>query len=231
MEIPKIRNIGDIKRDNIEGVFKRWIYPKEDYSKICDYMQKINYCIQDLNNELDSLQNAGMKEIVFIISLVDWIREAFLAIKNDILEEVIKGYIFSKELEIKKAEKYFLAIRSFVVAHPLTTNRHEDYGFDGDFICVDIRRPDKFLDYFPNDEPFYYIDYTGLHKGRNKEVDFFLFSYSKKADDMKFYKKISAKFSDIYHVAELYIENLYELDKYLFKNAKYKNYKISGESI
>lgn len=231
MKISKLRNLNDIKLQGVLGVYKGWIYPKTDYSKICNYMQKINYCIQDLNSEIETLENQKMKGLVFVISLVDWIREAFLAIKKEIYKEIIKGYTFSRVKELEKAEKYLLAIRSFVVAHPLTTNQHKKYGFDGNFICVDFNSAFGRSLHFTGEEMFYHIDHDGLVKMRCKSDDFFLLSYSQRDDNMRFYKEIGAKFSDIYHVAELYIENLYELDKYLVKNAKYKNFKIKGESI
>ena len=35
-------------------------------------------------------------------------------------------------------DDYIKALRSFVVAHPLSTSRHSKYGLDGNYICVDI---------------------------------------------------------------------------------------------
>ena len=64
---------------NLRGVYKKWIWGDTyNYSRICDYIQKINYCIQDLNNEIEALAEPTMKEVVYVIVLVDWICEAIL---------------------------------------------------------------------------------------------------------------------------------------------------------
>lgn len=52
------------------------------------------------------------------------------------------------------------------------------------------------------------------------KADFFLCSYSKRIDEMKFYKHIGCSFADIYRVAELHIDKLYALDKHLSKKKK-----------
>ena len=126
---------------NLRGVYKKWIWGDTyNYSRICDYIQKINYCIQDLNNEIEALAEPTMKEVVYVIVLVDWICEAIEAIQKTLLCEVANNYTYKEEESIQEALRFFKAIRSFVVAHPLSTNRHKDYGFDGDMICVDVRR-------------------------------------------------------------------------------------------
>lgn len=40
---------------------------------------------------------------------------------------------------------FFRAMRSFVSAHPLGTDRHPDYGLDGSLICIDIRGKSNIL--------------------------------------------------------------------------------------
>ena len=138
--VSKLKNLKDIYRDSPKrGIYKRWLYKKEDYNKMCSYMQKINYSIQDLNSTIDNLKNFDRRNIVYIISLVDWIREAFNAIIGVINSKVISNFRFLKQEELKRHFEYFKAIRSFVVAHPLNTTNHKEYGLDGNFICVDIR--------------------------------------------------------------------------------------------
>lgn len=49
-----------------------------------------------------------------------------------------------------------------------------------------------------------------------------LYAYSKKLDNMEYFKFICVDFKDLYRVAELQIQKLYDLDKYL-NNLKKKD--------
>lgn len=222
-QISEIQNLNDICRRNRYGIYKQWIYKKEDYMKMCDYMQKINYSIQDLNSTIEDLKEFNGKNVVYIISLVDWIREAFNAIINVINPIIIKDFHFSKQADFKKHTNYFKAIRSFIVAHPLKTDQHEQYGFDGNYICVDIRDN---VDLFPLPDRSneYSVSISGLRNKMLGNEDFYLFCYSDKDDNMKYFKKIGCRYADIFDTARLYIDKLYELDKYLVKNIKRKDY-------
>ena len=194
---------------------------KADYPKICDYLQKINYSINDLNDEIPCLTKTERKDIVYVISLIDWIIEAFVACKNAIREVVIENFSFSKQRELNKAYEYFKALRSFVVAHPLSTNKHKNYGFDGNFICIDIAGWNPVLDTFYPAKYYYHLDYDGIHNGiKDTSDDIILRSYSGKKDNWRFSRSVTCKMRDIYHVAELYIDGIYELNKYLSKQKK-----------
>ena len=68
----ELKNLNEIGK----GIDKQWVWGNKDsYYRSCDYLQKINYCIQDLNREFHNLSDKTMKELVFIIVLVDWICE------------------------------------------------------------------------------------------------------------------------------------------------------------
>ncbi len=223
-EVRHLKNLNDIKRGQTRGIYKRWIYKKDLYMPMCDFMQKINYSIQDLNALIEKLNGFNREHIVYIIVLVDWIKEAFEKIYKSINPKVVENFIFEKSQQIEKAKKYFLAIRSFVVAHPLSTDRHELFGFDGNFICIDIREKSQFA--MIDKSPYYAMTYSGLQEATSKlKRDFYLYCYSEKDDNMKFFQKIGCNYMDIYHVAELYIEKLYALDKYLSKLKK-KDYLV-----
>ena len=59
-------------------------------------MEKIRYCIEDLNSEIEILNNKfETKSIVYIICLTDWITEAYRCIKNLIksIDIIVKVYI------------------------------------------------------------------------------------------------------------------------------------------
>lgn len=73
-----LKNLNDLKRTNTRGIYKRWIYNfTDDFHLACDYLQKINYSIQDINSELNN-DELGMKEVVYIIALVDWIKDSYI---------------------------------------------------------------------------------------------------------------------------------------------------------
>lgn len=222
--ISKLNNLNNIRGDSSKcGIYKQWIYKKENYTKMCDYMQKINYSIQDLNSTIELLKEFDRRNIIYIISLVDWIREALNAIIDIINPKVIKNFRFSKQAELKKYNDYFKAIRSFIVAHPLNTTNHSKFGFDGNYICVDIRDFAKFFSSYDKSGE-YRISVDGLQCEIIGDEDFYLFCYSDKDDNMTYFKEIGCKYCDIYNTASLYIEKLYELDRYLVKNIKRKDY-------
>lgn len=222
----KLRNLNDLNR----GIHKRWIWGNRDnYYRSCDYLQKINYCIQGLNAEIENLSEPSMKEVVYVIILIDWICEAVRAIHKILRPEIIDNYSYKKDEHVLKTEKFFKAIRSFVVAHPLSTNRHKSYGFDGDLICVDIRsKTSEITKTCSHNYDWFYLNFDGLKENaKEQDTDFVLYVYSQKADGMQFFKYIGADFKDLYYVAELQIEKLYDLDKYLGKLKK-KDLEVKG---
>ncbi len=168
-----------------------------------------------------------MKEIVYIVVLVDWIKSSFKKIKSLVIQDVIKKYKFSNEDRLKQAKDYFEAIRSYAVAHPLETTRHSNYGFDGDFICVDIRSKD-IIQPFYSEKYCFSLDFNGLKKEiKNPKHEYYFYSYSSSMDSNKFFKLISFDIKDILNVARLYINALYELDVYLSK-VKKKDYEVNS---
>ena len=192
---------------------------------LCGFLQKINFCIQDLNGEIDQLDNLCTKDILYIIVLTTWVQEAVDRVFDLYRAEVLSGFSFDKEEELKKANQYIKAIRSFSVAHPLSTDRHEKYGFDGNFICVDIYLTSN-VSHFPLMRLLqrYHLDFDGIHDYIDSSDDFYLHCYSKKDDNMQFFRDIGCSISDIYQVAELYLSKLYALDRYL-KRQKMLDYK------
>ena len=215
----ELRNLNDLDR----GIHKRWIWgTKDNYFRSCDYLQKINYSIQDLNAENKNLSTPSMKDVIFVIALVDWICEAVKSIQEILLQDVLSGFIYKEDERVKKAGKYFKAIRSFVVAHPLNTSRHKDYGLDGDLICVDVRRKiSPIVSTYSKNTDWFFLGIDGFQENaKNVSADFVLRGYSQKIDRSQFSKFIGANFSDLYYVAKLQIEKLYALGKYLGKLRK-----------
>lgn len=204
------------------GLYKRWVWRDiASYYRGINCLKKIKYCIDDLNQEIKFLTNNPIKEVVFIISLVDWILDAYNLICRLLKPDVIKSFIYLNE-EAKQAEEYFKAIRSFVVAHPFSTNRHPQYGLDGDMICLDIIRKDSpLVNMQPNNKNWLYIGIGQTQQyGKDIPHDFILVFYSKKIDESRFHKYMGASYCDLYEVTKLYIDKLQALDKYLSKQKR-----------
>lgn len=224
-----LKNLNDLRN----GLYKRWIWrDMESYWRGMDCLQKINYSIQDLNNEVTSLSERPMKEVVFVISLVDWICDAFASILKLLKPDISASFQYKNEESCKKVKGYFKAIRSFVVAHPLNTTRHKEYGLDGDMICIDIRsKKYTLVSLLPNSMNWFHLGFDGLQQyAKDIPYDFILMFYSQKMDQMKYFKYMSASYSDLYEVARVQIDKLYALDKYLArqKRADYIKKDASG---
>lgn len=125
---------------------------------------------------------------------------------------------------MQTSKKYFKAIRSFVVAHPLNTTRHKAYGMDGNLICVDVRnRTSKLTEICSNSNDWLLLNLDGLKENaQGIQSDFILYVYSQGLDKMRYFKYIRANFSDLYYVAESQINRLYALDSSLKNLTKKK---------
>ena len=84
-----LTNLNDLRN----GLHKRWVWrDMESYWRGMDCLQKINYSIQDLNNEISSLSERPIKEVVFVISLVDWICDALSSILKLLRPDIAVPY-------------------------------------------------------------------------------------------------------------------------------------------
>ena len=57
-----------------------------------------------------------MKDVIFVIALVDWICEAVKSIQEILQKDIRSSFTYEGDKEVEKAEKYFKAIRSFVAS-------------------------------------------------------------------------------------------------------------------
>ena len=220
--IKELRNLNEIGRVEKRGIYKRWVLknPKEGFL-IDAYMEKINYCIQDLNSELASISQLSSKSVVNIIALTTWVSQAVYAIRSAYRKDSLQGFTYEHEEALLQGLEFLRAIRSFVVAHPLTTEDHEKYSMDGRLRCIDIRFEQPLLELRP-EKFFAHLDHSGYHPGVKLASDFYLYGYYREANaDEAHTVYIGCCVADIYRVAELYIDKLYAMDKYL-KNVRRK---------
>ena len=206
-----IRNLNDLGK----GVDKRWpLKSSFDYELAHDYLQKVNYSLQDLNAIIEKgLPIKQRGDYVFAVVLVDWIYDAVSKFQDCYREGVISGFRFSEQDWLNQGRKYLKALRSFVAAHPLATSRHKEYGLNGALVCVDIRSKSATLDL--SAPPFLEMDLLGMKEiGSIKESDVVLYVYSKQ-DGAKFFRYVAVHLNDLVTVASLCVDALYELDRYL----------------
>ncbi len=234
LKVNELRNLNEIRTiNNISGQIKASrIYStiNDDNNLTIEYyrdcLQKIGNCIQDLNDELKIINDGNFtrKDITYIILCVTWIKDSFWSVRKDLNSKI------SEELrEDKKLAKYrsFIeALRSFSVAHPMNTDQHENYGFDGSIINVDIDRisGNSFISLLSkNGKPldvlrWKHLSIYGLQDANDlKKDDFYFRVYTKNGDGAKCSSHIGCSFSDLYEVAQAYINKLYEIDELIRK--------------
>lgn len=207
----------------LDGMYKNWILKDKESDLIGDVLQKISFSVSDLNDEIKNY-HPSPKSIVYQIVLSTWILEGVERLSFLFKDDLIKKFKYDNK-EFDDSVKYIKALRSFVVAHPLHTTRHEEYGFDGDFVCTDIYSNRAHALDFIHEDRLFLLSLNGTKNcNPNKcDSDYFLKVYSKKKDNYQFYEVIGCYFKDLYSSVNHLIKYVEELDKYL-KKAKKKDY-------
>ena len=209
----------ELGRGNKTGLHKRWIYKDEPTRQIVgDYLQKINFSVQDINEVLRDI-SYNNKNIVFLVTAVDWIVESVHQISDSFSKNILNGFAFTRKNEYELAYKYLKAMRSFLVAHPLKTEKHSDFSFDGRYICMDVIQCDNSTInmLWHKEECFRYINHEGMFTGHSQKSDFYLHCYSSDFYENKYNVYVGIKLNDILEVARLAIKKVYELDIFFSK--------------
>lgn len=223
LPLKELRTTDDLGEGGHRGLQKHWPLKSEtEYSLHWDYIQKVNYSVQDFNNHIASKSELTRMDVVYAIALVDWIDDAVERILSCYKEATVKAFEYEREDELSNLCKYFRAVRSFVNAHPLGTNRHEALGLDGTYVCIDIRREISAI-YAHADKQcmpkniLYQLTPKGLASVDDlHESDVILYTYSKRGAAESF-RYIGLDFDDARDFAALCIDKLYAFDKYLGK--------------
>lgn len=204
------------------GLGKKWFAKSESQRKLMsEYMLKVKYSIQDFNETVQEGFSGAPKDVVYLIVLADWIKDSCWRIKGCLREDVSSGFKFSNIERLKLCREFLEAIRAIVVAHPVSVSKHREYGFDGGRICVDIRSK-SLIDGYPG------AKFYRLHMGGAEEVecayddDVVLATYSADSDNnggLRF-QRVCFDMADVRNAAQLYIDSLYELDRYVARLKK-----------
>ena len=201
------------------GIWKKWPWKDPDhYELMSDLILKANYSIQDFNSTIKDGFSPNIKDTVFLVALATWIKDAYWQINYACLKEVIRAkFEFSRQNELTEARNYLEAVRSIVIAHPLNSTRHEEYGFGPEGrICIDVRRK-SLLDSYPG-RAIYRITPKGFEETDSVEDNeiALMTCHSTQAEIGKLhFEKCCLDMCDIRNSAQVYIDALYELDRHL----------------
>lgn len=221
----QLDSLSDFNRNIISGLHKKWIYKDiNSHFLAIAFLQKIDFSINDIKLLIKSKEknhDISASSVLQIVVLADWITNSVYEIKKLIKENIIRNFNFSCKLEIERVSRYIKAIRSFLIAHPLTTKKHKEYGLDGSYVCIDLNIPIDFFAFAK--ERVYHLSLEGLTKSKNLKADIKLRCY--KTDEKKFISIITLDSNDILYSIALYLKQLKELGKYLFLQ-KRNNYKV-----
>ena len=180
----------------------RCLLSEDENAFIGSVIQKLNWNIDDFNGSFENIELR--KDIVYLIVLGDWIVESCDCIYES-YKKYAKDFVYSNKKELEESNRRFKAIRSFVVAHPLNTDRHSEFGYDGKKKCIDIM-----------------LVLSGFHKAFSNcdrpDADFYLSYYG---DDTKYtYKNEGHDYSEIYFTVYNNVERMLEFEKHLSKIRK-----------
>lgn len=206
------------------GLYKKWPWMDADRQRLMgDLVLKMDYSIQDFNDTIADGFSGFRKDVVYLIVLATWIKDAYWGIKSGCLrEDVALGFKFSELNKLEVCRDYLAAVRSMVVAHPLNSTNHGDYGFGAEGrICVDIRGR-SLLDSFPG-AIIRRVSFDGVvDAGSVNEDDVVLatFSTATGEEGRLHFERYCLNMHDVRDAAEMYIDALYELDGYLKRQRK-----------
>lgn len=212
----KAFNLNNIRMVEPLGLYNKenLIYPK-NYQLVCYFLEKINYSLQDIQEESNKAPN--IHSLICLIVFTCWVQESINEIKKCYKPNILKKFSYNNEL-LKENDSFLKAIRSFIFAHPLNTNRHKKYGFDGTLRCIDIRPSNKGVG-FPTTSmpPKQYINTKGLTKFDKQPIDYWIFTYNDNYCETTLYQLIGFSTDTIYKIVYDYIDFLYKFDDFLSK--------------
>lgn len=208
-----IKNLNDLRLGNRKGLYKKRLVSSSQYHLVCDYLEKIKYSLQDIEKEL--AKPADNSVLICVLAYTCWIQDSIKELKK-IYQEYIDDNINVENELLSKNEDYLYALRSFVFAHPLTTNRHAKFGFDGTLRCIDIRPAGKdtaLLVVKKSDKK--YVDPAGYVPYDSQEVDYWLYIYNQNKYNNQSYQYVGISLKPICDIANDDVDYIYALDRYL----------------
>lgn len=156
----------ELRRENMDQfrrLSKRYfeLFPNIELSrKIFSELVTISYAHQDIKSLYKQYINGviNIDSFYHLMVKVDILRETYKEI-GKLLDFKIDKLYGDKMNDSRKTIDRFVAIRSVSLAHPQSTDRHKEYGFDGTLWLEDIRNVADinyrfYRDEFPADSDF-----------------------------------------------------------------------------
>lgn len=108
-----------------------------------------------------------------------------------------------------------------MVEHPKRTNKHPKYEFDGGRICADVRTK-SIMDGFPKAKLYrlYIEGIVETESVRDDDVVLVTYSEDSNEDGGLHFQRFCFDIEGVRDVAQLYIDALYELDRYVSRLRK-----------
>lgn len=101
--IEPLRDLNDLSPKYCPGFNKKWpLKTPTDYELLHDYLQKVNYSIQDFNATIENGFTQNRKDIIFLVALTDWIIEATEKIPECYRDEIVSAFAYSREFELAR---------------------------------------------------------------------------------------------------------------------------------
>ena len=129
LPLKELRTTDDLGEGSRRGLQEHWPLKNEiEYALHWDYIQKVNYSIQNFNDCIARKSELTRMDVVYAITLVGWIDDAAERVRPCYKEIAVKVFEYEREEDLSKLRKCLRAVRPFVNAYTLGTDRHEALG-------------------------------------------------------------------------------------------------------
>ncbi len=184
-----------------------------------NYLEQLSHICNDFDEIIKkSIEDLSRSDILAAVTYTWWAIEAVDCIYKELNDTFSINLITSSKYN--EIHKFVIAIRSFIVAHPLETNRHPKFGLDGTYILTDIYSTwSKFIRQ-PND--IIYLSIKGCNNKPSKNKSYiYLKVYPTKNNGNTLYQKwFALSFSDLEYSISYCIKTLDDYNKILKKSIK-----------
>lgn len=213
-----------IRKEKINEILKKRTGNNTKYNSQ-NYLEKLKYICTDFDKIYNKdIKNITMQDVICAIIYMDWTIEAVDMIEKELSYVLSTTFIASNKYD--KLKDYSNALRSFIIAHPLETNRHSKYGLDGSFICIDIQPQAN--NFIIGHGLYKYFSLSGLQNRPNKNKRYvYIKCYSaNKINENR--KNHTISFVNIAYSNKVYwfgiaLEDIYEVISYCIKRLDYFN--------
>lgn len=184
-----------------------------------NYLEQLCHVCEDIDNILK--KNLLTKEdIIALITYTSWSFEAVDNIKHEL--ENIFNITLTPSNQYNLYNQFHKAIRSFIIAHPLSTNqkRHAPWNLDGNYVCLDVYY--NFPKYLMNVSKKYFSINGVKDKARTNKRYVYLKVYNTKlkGQDPSFQKYFGLCIEDLINCVEQCLKELDSFNKTLKKEIR-----------